>query len=508
MSERLPGMGIPLSPTAAEPRLSAVAILYRRAGDGAQVFWVKRGEALRFAGGFYALPGGKLDTADARVPVRGATGEEAALRSAAARELFEETGVLVAEGAQALPEARRAELRRALLADEVKWADVLQREGLSLRAEDFRPAGRWITPPSVPVRFDAHFYLVEAPPDSHAEVLPGELSEGAWIAPEAALQRWRDGSALLHPPTVHVLQVLADFKDDADARARLTMPAYCPGFISQRIEFQRGVRVVALETPTLPPAMHTNAYVLGHGELLIVDPGASDVKQYAKLLSLVAGLKAEGLKPVAVVLTHHHGDHTGGARAVKERLGVPVWAHARTADRLDFPVERLLQDGEVLELAGDVVQRWRVLHTPGHAQGHVCLVDELSRAAVVGDMVAGVGTIVIDPPEGNMGDYLTQLARLRDWPVTTLYPAHGGPIPDGPAKLQEYLKHRAAREAVILDALPPEGATLSRLVATAYADTHPLMHPVAERSALATLEKLAAEGRVREESLTWFRTGA
>ncbi|MCP3104045.1 MBL fold metallo-hydrolase [Myxococcus sp. K15C18031901] len=507
MSERLPGLGLGLDLThvPVEPRGSAVALLYRRVGAGVEVFWVKRGKALSFAGGFYAFPGGKLDAADADVPVRGASGEEAALRSAAARELFEEAGVLVAEGAEGLSQERVDTLRRALLAGERGWGALLKEEGLALRAEDFRPAGRWITPPSVPVRFDTHFYLVEMPAHARTELWPGELSEGAWISPAVGLARWGQGTALLHPPALHALQVLGAFQDEADARARLTTPPYCPGYVAQRIEFQQGIRVVALETPTLPPATHTNAYVLGNGELLLVDPGSGDVKQYAKLLSLVAGLKSEGLRPVAVLLTHHHGDHVGGARAVKERLGIPLWCHAETARWLDFPVERLLEDGEVLELAGDVPQRWRVLHTPGHARGHLCLVDERSRAAVVGDMVAGVGSIVIDPPEGNMRDYLAQLARLRDWPVSTLYPAHGQPLLDGPAKLQEYLNHRAQREALILQAVPVEGASLAKVVEVAYADTPPLMHPVAERSALATLEKLVAEGRVREESLQYFR---
>jgi glyoxylase-like metal-dependent hydrolase (beta-lactamase superfamily II)/8-oxo-dGTP pyrophosphatase MutT (NUDIX family) len=484
-----------------------VAVLYRRVGQGVEVFWVKREKALKFAGGFYAFPGGKVDKEDAAVPVRGASGEQAAARSAAARELLEESGVLVAEGAERLSLERVRELRRALLAGERTWGEVLAAEGLALRAEDFPAAGRWVTPPSAPVRFDARLFLVEAPAYAQAELWPGELTEGAWVAPVDALARWAQGTALLHPPNEHALRVLSGFTSREEACARMADPPHCPDFIAQRIEFQQGIRVIALETPTLPPAAHTNTYLLGNGELLLVDPGAEDAEQCAKLLALVEGLRAEGLRPRAVVLTHHHGDHVGGARAVAERLGIPVWCHRRTADRMGFPVERLLEEGDVLELAGAPVQRWRVLHTPGHARGHICLVDERSRAAVVGDMVASVGTIVIDPPEGNMREYLTQLARLRDLPVTTLYPAHGTAIPDGPGKLQEYLNHRATREALVFEAVPTGGATLAEVVERAYADTPPFLHPVAERSALATLEKLVEEGRVREEAGRYVRAG-
>ena len=148
-----------------------------------------------------------------------------------------------------------------------------------------------------------------------------------------------------------------------------------------------------------------------------------------------------------------------------------------------------------------------MLHTPGHARGHLCFVEERTRAAVVGDMVAGVGTIVIDPPEGDMQDYLQQLARLRDLPVGTLYASHGPPIPDGPRKLEEYLAHRRAREERILEALPTVGAgiTLPEVVGLAYGDTPPFLHPVAERSALASLEKLQREGRVRVDGVRYAR---
>ncbi|MFL5348135.1 MAG: MBL fold metallo-hydrolase [Hyalangium sp.] len=502
MSEALPGM--PPPPPPAAPRPAAVVVLYRRVGAGVEVFWVKREKALRFAGGFYAFPGGKVDKADAQVPVRGAAGQQAAVLAAAARELFEETGVLVAEGAERLGPERLRELRRALLADERKWSELLTEAGLALRAEDFHPAGRWITPPFMPVRFDTWFFLVEAPPHAVAELWPGELTEATWVKPPEALERWRQGTALLHSPGLYVLQVMERFDTPEAVLARLEAPPHCPDHVATLVEFQQGVRIIPMATPTLPPATHTNGYVLGNGELLLVDPGAEDAREFEKLKELLAILEGAGMRPVAAVLTHHHWDHIGGARRVKEQLGIPLWCHARTADRLNVPADRLLEEGEVLELAGTPPQRWRVLHTPGHARGHICLVDERTRAAVAGDMVAGVGTIVIDPPEGNMRDYLTQLARLRDWPVTTLYPAHGGAIPDGPGKLQEYIDHRAAREARILDALPRTGATLAQVVERAYSDTPPFLHPVAERSALATLEKLTEEGRVRVDQGSYF----
>jgi endoribonuclease LACTB2 len=370
---------------------------------------------------------------------------------------------------------------------------------------DFPPAGRWVTPAWMPVRFDARFFLVEVPPGTTAEVWPGELAEGAWVRPADALLAWAEGRALLHPPNHFTLQTLLEAPTLEAARAGLRLAPSTEGPLAHPVEFQKGVGLLALRTPTLLPATHTNCWLLGTGEVLVVDPGASDAGELERLVERLNALERTGLRACAIFLTHHHMDHVGGVAPLVARLGLPVWCHPRTADRLDVKVARVLADGEVVTLEGAPDMHWRVLHTPGHARGHLCLVDEASRAAVVGDMVAGVGTILIDPPEGDMAEYLRQLRRLKDWPVRALYPAHGPPLPDGPAALERYLAHREARELRVKAALREAPQSLEELAQEAYADTPTAWPPVAERSTLAILLKLAGEAEARRMGERWAK---
>jgi glyoxylase-like metal-dependent hydrolase (beta-lactamase superfamily II) len=291
------------------------------------------------------------------------------------------------------------------------------------------------------------------------------------------------------------------------ALAALRTPRFVDAnFISHHLEFQRGVLVFPLLTPTLPPATHTNAYVLGTGECLIVDPGSPDELETGRLIDFVRALD---YRPKAVVLTHQHADHVGGALQVSRELGIPIWAHRLAAAQLPFEVARFLEEGEVLELDGPLVTRWRVLHTPGHARGHVCLVNVATRLGLVGDMVAGVGTIVIDPPEGDMAEYLRQLERLKEH-LDVLCPAHGNISVDAVAKLEEYLLHRAWREAKVLEAFAAfDGPVKTEdLVVKAYDDVMAFVWPIAERNIMAILEKLRAEGRVAQRDGAWARVPA
>ncbi|HSN90278.1 MAG TPA: NUDIX domain-containing protein, partial [Anaeromyxobacteraceae bacterium] len=139
---------------------ASAAVVFRDGPDGREVLLVRRGEDRRFAGGFHAFPGGRLDPADAEVPVAGLAGEEAAHLVCAVRELFEETGILVLRGAERVPGPARDESRRDLLEGRTSFAGVLARHGLALDRAALAPAGRWVTPPWLPVRFDARFFLV------------------------------------------------------------------------------------------------------------------------------------------------------------------------------------------------------------------------------------------------------------------------------------------------------------------------------------------------------------
>lgn len=262
------------------------------------------------------------------------------------------------------------------------------------------------------------------------------------------------------------------------------------------VQVAPGIRVLALRTPTLPPAAHTNTYVVGpeRGPQLLVDPGSPYADQQAVLDGVIAA-EADAGRPLAMVaLTHHHGDHIGGATATAARWNVPIAAHANTARRIAgrVAVTRELAAGETL----DEFEVTCVL-TPGHADGHLCF--ERGGASIVGDMVAGIGTILIDPSEGDMAEYLASLAALLARPATALLPAHGPVIADGPAKLREYIAHRTMRENKVLAALGEHAdASLDELVPTAYADTPRMLWPLAKRSLRAHLDKLVKEHRARE----------
>ncbi len=250
-----------------------------------------------------------------------------------------------------------------------------------------------------------------------------------------------------------------------------------------------------LRTPTLPPATTTNAVFIGDpGAAWVVDPATPHPDERARLLAA-----AEAHGTVGIFLTHHHPDHVGAAAWLAREAGLPIAAHPRTATLLgaDGPGR---PDALTIALPledGDMLAGWQALHTPGHASGHLCLWHAATGRLVAGDMVASIGTIVIDPPDGHMGTYLAQLARLRALQPKVVVPAHGAAITDPDPVFAHYLAHRALRESLVLAALTTSVVDLADVTRRAYPELAPMLLPLAARSALAHLEKLAEDGQAR-----------
>lgn len=260
-----------------------------------------------------------------------------------------------------------------------------------------------------------------------------------------------------------------------------------------------GVALFPARTPTLPPATHTNSYALGERSVVLVEPATPYDEERVAWLAWARGLASQGRVIEAIFVTHHHVDHVGGAAFLARELDVPLWAHDETASRMDAPVARRLVEGDALVLDGPTPQRWDVMHTPGHAPGHLCLLERELGVVVVGDMVASTGTILVAPGEGDMRVYLDQLRRMATWGARVALPAHGAPIEEPHRTFERYVAHRLMREGFVFDAVRAageHGATLDELLPVAYADTPREVWPFARMSLEAHVDKLVQDGRV------------
>jgi len=254
------------------------------------------------------------------------------------------------------------------------------------------------------------------------------------------------------------------------------------------------VRIIA-PNPGPMTGTGTNSFIVGDDTgCIVIDPGVTDADHLDALLT--ASYVLGGM--TAVVVTHGHPDHVSGALELATIAEVPLLAYDNTQSGVPTAT-KLVADGDAIT-AGQ--QSLQILTTPGHRFDHICLWHAATGILFAGDLVAGSGSVVIIPPEGDMRDYLESLARVQTLPLQRIWPGHGEAIDQPHELLTHYIQHRLDREAQVLAALTATPQTVKQLVPTVYADTPPAMYDWAGLSLLAHLLKLEHEGRATRSSGT------
>ena len=541
-------------------RPAATVLLLRDSPHGVEVLMTRRSMTASFAPGAYVFPGGGIDAADALAhgqSTRRATQSDLRLTQAIAaiRESFEELGILLARRADGshLDTANIAALDR-----KAPFAALCAEQGLTLSGAEVFVLAHWITDRDLPRRFDVPFLVARMPEGQEPVADESEQFEPLWVRPADALALHAAGQFFIIFPTIRTLerlQALATVQAVLDACAVSDEPLFtsCPraglmnGHESRHMEHEPPFGELALVCPdglivhelawqterpvpllknlmrlTAPnPGVMTgpgtNSYLVGDPDTghIAIDPGPDDAEHLERLW------RAAGGDIRAIVCTHSHPDHSPGAARLQSLcthkppiLGLPSAPTSRENSR--FAPERALADGERLTLKAPdgTTHTLQVVHTPGHAANHLCLLLEEDGLLFSGDHILNGSTTVIDPPDGNMGDYLDSLATLdrlcAQYGVEFILPAHGYVLgdlqrtPDNPSApehggareaIAHLTAHRLAREAKVARAMQalPEGS-MDDWVKMAYDDVPQRLWPVAKRSMLAHVEHLKSLG--------------
>lgn len=523
----------------AVPRPAATVLLLRDGPDGVEVLMTRRSPGASFAPGAYVFPGGAIDAADAqahpladRRPTQDATRLTQAV--AAIRECFEELGVALLRRADGQP-AGTADL--AALDRGQPLFDQCRARGLKLAADGVFVLAHWITDRDLPRRFDVPFLVARMPGGQQPVADEAEQFEPVWVRPADALARHAAGQFFMIFPTIRTLERLQHYPDvdavlaacaseqplwtscpragflrDAEERYMEHEMPYgelalvCPdGQLLHRLDWHTDQPVPLLKNVTRLTAPNpgvmtgpgTNSYLVGDPATgyLAIDPGPNEPEHLQRLW------RAAGGDIRLIVCTHSHPDHSPGARPLQALcegkpaiLGLPSAPTARPAS--EFLPDRVLADGETLVLeGGGVTHSLRIIHTPGHAANHLCLVLLEDGLLFSGDHILNGSTTVVDPPDGDMTAYLDSLDALDAacvrHGIDFILPAHGHVLGFARQAIAHLKQHRLQREARIVAAMRARpGGSLEDWVELAYADVPPRMWPVAKRSLLAHVQRI------------------
>jgi glyoxylase-like metal-dependent hydrolase (beta-lactamase superfamily II) len=259
------------------------------------------------------------------------------------------------------------------------------------------------------------------------------------------------------------------------------------------------IRRVTAKNPGPFTYMGTGTYIVGRGEVAVIDPGPDMEAHLEAILAAIAGERISH-----ILITHHHSDHSPLARALSKASGAKVWGRAvktppvEDAVKLEagydsFTPDIAISGGEVFQGPGWTLE---AIHTPGHTSNHICYALREENALFSGDHVMGWSTTVITPPDGDMGDYLRSLELIKARGFSTVWPTHGPPVTDVEPFLGAYIAHRRDRERQILERLAAGDTRIKAMVPSIYAGVDPRLYAPAAHSVLAQMIELVKSGRV------------
>jgi glyoxylase-like metal-dependent hydrolase (beta-lactamase superfamily II) len=276
---------------------------------------------------------------------------------------------------------------------------------------------------------------------------------------------------------------------------------------SGRVE-RLGPRVRRVLAPNPSPFTYsgTQTYIIGAGEVAVIDPGPDMAGHVEALVEAVRGERV-----AAILCTHTHRDHSPASRPLQAATGAPIVGCAplslddsgpRSDEAFDsaYRPDRVLADGERVAADGWALE---AVATPGHTSNHLCLALAEDEILFTGDHVMGWSTTVVAPPDGDMADYMASLDKLLARGDRLYYPAHGPAVADPHAHVRRLIGHRRMRERQILAHLERGEGRIAAMVADIYADIDPRLFPAAGRSVLAHLLDLERRGLARSEGEAW-----
>jgi glyoxylase-like metal-dependent hydrolase (beta-lactamase superfamily II) len=274
---------------------------------------------------------------------------------------------------------------------------------------------------------------------------------------------------------------------------------------AQLEQLEPGIARVLAHNPSAFTYYGTQTYLIGEREVAVIDPGP-DLAEHLDALETAIG----GRAVAAIMCTHTHRDHSPAARPLAERTGAPiigcaplsletVGPRADASFDADYAPERVLEDGEVLEVDGKAVT---AVATPGHTSNHLCF--GYGAALFTGDHVMGWSTTVVFPPDGDMADYMRSLEKLRTRDDRVYYPAHGPPVTNPQQYVRHLVGHRMQRERQILGLVGERPRPISDIVASAYPGLDPRLTVAAGGSVFAHLLDLERRGLVQHRGDEWI----